>query len=305
MPSLSDNGKMTTLAMALTIATAGCVTVGPDFETPESNVQAEWIDAESPEIDSTRSPDDEWWRVFEDPELTALIETAVAQNLTLRAAALRVFNARAVLGIASGARYPQTQVVTGAASANRFSPNAPPLSVLPDSVRDGIDPTTNVYQLGFDAIWELDFWGRFRRGIDAAEAEFAATVADFDDVLVILTAEVAATYISVRTLEERLSVARENVRNQERGLELAQIRFNGGLTTQLDVHQASALLNTTRASVATLVTELRRSQNALATLLGTTPGEIQTTLGSSGSIPESPTDVAVGIPADLLQKYLK
>lgn len=301
MPDRTCNSSKIAAAIALAIATSGCV-VGPEFETPESNVQPEWIDASAPEIDSTKSPDAEWWKVFDDPELTGLIETAFAENLTLRAAALRIFRARAVLGIARGARYPQTQVITGTASANRFSPNAPPLSVLPDNVRDNIDPTTNVYQLGFDAIWELDFWGRFRRGIDAAEANFSATIADFDDVLVILTAEVAATYISVRTLEERLVVARENVSNQERGLELAQIRFNGGLTTALDVHQASALLNTTRASVAALMTELRRTQNALATLLGTTPGEIQSMLSSPGSIPQSPTDVAVGIPADLLRR---
>ena len=302
MQVFTRDGRNTAAALILAAAITGCGTVGPEFETPESSVEPDWIDASHPAVDSTSPPLAAWWTVFNDAELSKLIETAYAQNLTLRAAALRVFRARAILGIARGARYPQSNAVTGTTSANRFSTNVPPVSALPDSVRDNIDTTSNVYQFGFDAFWELDFWGRFRSGIDAAEADLAATVADFNDVLVILTAEVAVTYISIRILEERLAVARENVSNQQRGLELAQVRFNGGLTTALDVHQASALLNTTRASVARLTTELRRARNALATLLGTTPGEMASALSSPGSIPESPSEVAVGIPADLLRR---
>lgn len=281
---------------------AGCATVGPDFERPEATVDAEWIDANRAEIDGSAGPDPEWWSVFGDAELNALIETAYQQNQDLRAAAIRIYEARAILGVAKGSRYPQTQAITGSAATNRSSRNAPPLSNLPGNVTSNIDLTNDFYQVGFDAAWELDFWGRFRRGIESAEAGLAASVADYDDVLVILMGEVAATYVAIRILEERLAVANQNVTNQARGLEIAEVRFNGGLTTALDVHQASALLSTTRASVASLEAKRRQAQNALAVLLGSSPGDVRSRLGGLGSIPETPSVVAVGMPAELLRR---
>ncbi len=196
----------------------------------------------------------------------------------------------------------QSQNATASAGSRRLSINAPPVSGLPEDVRGRFGSSLDVYQVGFDAAWELDFWGRFRRGVEAAEANLAASIANFDSVLVMLTGEVAATYITLRTLEQRLAVARDNVVNQERGLEMAELRFEGGVTTRLDVHQASALLNATRATVSDLQAERRRAQNALAVLLSTTPQEIQEMLTGPGTIPTTPAEVVVGMPADLLRR---
>ncbi|MDJ0907203.1 MAG: efflux transporter outer membrane subunit [Woeseiaceae bacterium] len=290
------------LVLGVAAMSAGCVTVGPDFETPEAQLDPDWIEGSNSEVNQSASPDPAWWNVFGDPELNALIERAYEQNLTLQAAGLRIYEARAILGVVAGSLYPQSQNVTASAGSRRLSPNAPPVSGLPDDVRSRFGSSRDVYQVGFDAAWELDFWGRFRRGVEAAEANLAASVANFDNVLVMLTGEVAATYVTLRTLEQRLAVARDNVDNQERGLEMAQIRFDGGVTTELDVHQASALLNATRASVAGLQAERRRAQNALAVLLGTTPQQVQDTLSGPGVIPATPDEVVVGMPAELLRR---
>ncbi len=291
---------LTVLGMAL--LSAGCVTVGPDFETPEAKLDSDWIDESRSEVNDSAGPDPAWWNVFGDPELNALIERAYAENLSLQAAGLRIYEARAILGVVAGSLYPQSQNATASAGSRRLSPNAPPIAGLPDDVRSRFGSSQDVYQAGFDAAWELDFWGRFRRGVEAAEANLAASVANFDSVLVMLTGEVAATYINLRILEQRLAVANDNVINQRRGLDMAEIRFEGGVTTELDVHQASALLNSTLASVSELQAERRRAQNALAVLLGTTPQDIQGALSGPGVIPATPDEVVVGMPAELLRR---
>jgi NodT family efflux transporter outer membrane factor (OMF) lipoprotein len=133
-------------------------------------------------------------------------------------------------------------------------------------------------------------------------ANLEASIADYDDILVSLTADVARTYILLRTSEERLEVARQNVKIQKRSLEIAEVRFNAGAVTELDVTQARALLRSTESTIPGLVTDIRQAKNALAILLGKLPGEIDAMLGSPGLIPKVPAEVAVGIPAELLRR---
>lgn len=148
---------------------------------------------------------------------------------------------------------------------------------------------------GFDTGWELDFWGEFRRNIAAESAEVLASIASYDDVLVSLVAEVAATYIQLRTLEERLRLARHNVHIQSRSEQIADVRFRNGAVTELDVTQATALLRNTEALIPDLETQIRQSQNALSVLLGMPPRALNEVLGGTAPIPAPPSEVAVGL----------
>ena len=278
---------------ALAFLLSGCM-VGPDFVKPDAQVEKEWLQQQETRIKSEPADFSDWWTVFDDPLLNRLIDLASQQNLDLQNAGLRILEARAQLGIAIGSQYPQTQQIGGEANANQLSENAPNGA--------GADKFFYNYQLGFDAAWELDFWGRFRRGIESANASLYSTLADYDDILVSLIAEVARTYFDIRTFEQRLAVARENVELQKKSLDIAAARYEGGVADQLDVAQAKALLKQTQATIPPLEAGLRQSKNALAILLGILPTEVQSLLGPPESIPTAPIEVAVGIPAELLRR---
>jgi NodT family efflux transporter outer membrane factor (OMF) lipoprotein len=281
---------------------AGCKTVGPDFEKPEAPVADNWLEAEDKRVDTSTSVYQDWWSVFEDPVLSSLIDTAYEQNLSLQVAGLRVMAARAQLGIATGLKYPQSQSVGGGYAYSRSSINAPPLSNLPDQVLDGVDRTNGVWSASFDATWEADVWGKFRRGVEAADANLAASMLNYDAVLVTLTGDVAVLYTAIRTLEERLKYSRANVELQRKALDLANTRFKLGATSELDVEQARGLLYNTQAFIPVLELNLERTRNTLSFLLGMPPSDLGHLLGASGKIPEPPKNAAVGIPADLLRR---
>jgi len=162
------------------------------------------------------------------------------------------------------------------------------------------DYTTD--QVGLVASWELDFWGKFRRAIESADASLMAAVADYDSALVSLTADVANLYILHRTLEKRLAIARQNVKTQQESLEISEARFQGGATSQRDVEQAQTVLQNTRAQIPALESLLRQTQNALSVLLGRPPGPLTDILTGPRTIPVPPPRLAVGIPADLLRR---
>ena len=277
--------------LTLVFLVSGCM-VGPDFVKPDAPLEDVWTQQEDPRIKTDAADYREWWTVFNDPVLDTLIEKSYQQNLDLQVAGLRILEARAELGVAIGRQYPQTQDVTASAQAVGFSQNSALTGVL--------DNFSYNYSLGLDAAWELDFWGRFRRGVESANASLYATYANYDDVLVSLIAEVASTYTQIRTFEQQLAFARANVKIQEKSFELATVRYEGGETSELDPTQAKALLKQTQASIPQFEAGLRQAKNALAVLLGIPPIEIQHILGPPKPIPIAPPEVAVGIPADLL-----
>lgn len=282
------------IGLALVLKLAGCTTLGPDFTPPQTPVPTDWLVQDDALFGESPAQAD-WWKVFNDPVLDSLIQTAYEQNLPLQVAGLRILEARAQLGIAVGNRYPQLQQAVGSVTAVELSKNSPNFIPLTD------DSFTN-YQVGFDAAWELDFWGRFRRGIEAAEANLAVSVADYDNALVSLTAEVARAYVNIRTLEERLTLARTNIGLQQESLRIAQVRFDNGATTELDVQQATTNLANTQALVPVLLKSLRQANNGLSILLGMPPADLTQRLGGSGTIPVVSAEVAAGIPADLLRR---
>jgi NodT family efflux transporter outer membrane factor (OMF) lipoprotein len=279
--------------IAVTLLVSGCIKVGPDFVKPPAQVEEKWIEKD-PKIKSEPADHSNWWTVFNDPVLNSLVETSYQQNLTLRIAGLRIMEARAQLGIAVGRLYPQLQQASGDISGNQVSDNAPNAAASNKFFYD--------FQTGFDAAWELDFWGRYRRGVESADANLSASIADYDDVLVSLLAEVAATYSLIRTFQERLEFARQNVKIQTRSLQIAEARFSGGVVTELDVAQARALLRDTESQIPELETGLRQAQNALSVLLGMPPRDLQDVLGGVKPIPKAPPEVAVSIPAELLRR---
>ena len=274
----------------------GCAKVGPDFLPPEATVSPDWMEAGDPRVKRASAAEyRDWWRVFDDPALDGLIGQACRENLPLRIAGLRVLEARAQLGIAVGELYPQSQQAFGSLEYNRTSGRAPQ-SVFNQNLKFWQS------EIGLSVSWEIDFWGKFRRAIDSANANWLASIADYDNALVSLTADVANSYIFLRTIEKQLDIARRNVETQEESLKIAEARFKHGSVSELDVEQARTVLNNTLASVPALETQLRQTQNALSTLLGMAPNNLADLLAGPSNIPSPPPQVAVGIPADLLRR---
>jgi NodT family efflux transporter outer membrane factor (OMF) lipoprotein len=304
--NLPHRGKRPRVAVILLVpavlASAGCM-VGPDFVRPKTTVAPSWLDTGDQRVQTGPSEYRNWWTAFDDPVLDRLIERAYRGNLSLRSAGVRVLQARAQLGIAIGDIFPQTQQAIGSVQYNRTSDRSVTAAVA--VATPGGSATSFDYwqsQIGLQASWELDFWGKFRRAIQSADATLLSTLADYDNTLVTLTADVANVYITIRTAEERIRIARENVETQEEGLRIAQARFKYGTVTQLDVEQARTSLLNTLATIPPLETQLRQGQDALNVLLGMPPSDLSDLLGGSSRIPVSPPQVIVGIPADLLRR---
>ncbi len=267
--------------------------IGPDFKRPRVQVADDWTEASSKANDSSREQYRDWWSSLNDPVLTRLIELAYQQNLTLLAAGVRVLQARAQLGVAIGAFYPQQQQLSAATSYDR----------IPISVPYNLASNT-FWQAAFgaQAAWELDVWGKVRRGIESADDAFLASVADYDGVLVTLLGDVASTYVQIRVIDAQLAIARDNITRQRQALALAQARFAAGVVTKRDVYQAENVLGATEATVPQLTIERRRATNALSILLGMPPAPLDDLLAATSGIPVAPESVAVGIPADLLRR---
>ena len=283
--------------IASAVLFSGCTTLGPDFKTPEAPKPQKWLESKDEKIKKETREYGDWWTLFDDPVLDRLIETAYNQNLSLQIAGIRILEARAVLGIAIGSQFPQSQQLSGSYARIENSENTFPNT--PGDITTGF----NNWAVGFDAAWELDFWGRFRRNVESADATLRGSIASYDDVLITLTAEVANAYTAIRTFEERLALARRNVEIQQRSLRITDVRFQNGATTELDVRQAESLLHNTEALIPQLEAGLRQSKNALSILLGIPPSDLQDILGSEpGLIPAPPTEVAVGVPAELLRR---
>ncbi len=274
---------------------SGCA-VGPDFKKPEAQIAKEWVSSGDPHVKKREKADySNWWTIFGDPILDTLVDTAYRQNLPLQVAGVRILEARANLGIAIGEQFPQTQQASGSLIYNGLSSNAPNVGLADKNFWD--------FNLGFDAAWELDFWGRFRRGVESASASMGASITNYDDILVSLTAEVARTYVVIRTLEELIAITRHNIEIQQHSFDIADVQFRNGAVSELDPQQALSLLRDTQSLLPPLQASLSQAKYALSILLGMPPSNLQVILGDKpGQIPLAPDEVAIGIPADLLHR---
>ncbi len=284
------------IVLVVAVSLPGCL-VGPDYVRPETPLPNEtpmpdaWYEAAMADFDAGEAPVRVWWQTFDDPKLVELITRAEHANLDLQQAVARIMEARAQVGVATGERYPQV-----GATAD-YSLGASSAAVVPD----GTD-TAGVLAGGFALGWEIDVFGRIRRGIESAQAGFQASIEDYRDVMVALFAEVAASYVDVRAFQLRIAFAQENVESQRDSLQLTRDRFNAGLTSALDVAQAESNLADTESSIPQLEASLEFALNRLAILLGTTPGSLHEDLGTAADVPVPPDTIAVGLPAELLRQ---
>ncbi|MHC8377339.1 efflux transporter outer membrane subunit [Pseudomonas sp. MDT1-16] len=289
-PLLNRPGQLLLLGV---FGLSGCVRLGPDFQSPSEEWVKHW---NTPALQQSSQrglhPDlRQWWQVFADPVLDHLIAESDAHNSSLKIAGLRVMEARAQLGIAQSGLYPQLQQ----ASADSLYFNR--------RQSGGSNPQDShfwQYSAGFDIGWELDFWGRFSRAIESSDASYFAAQANYEDVLVLLRAQVADTYFSLRTTEARLRVARENARQQKRSFEITDKLFNSGQTAELDLQQAKTQYLGTLSTIPNLEDQLLRTRNALAVLIGQPPGALPQLIENEGYIPLVDRAVLQDVPANLL-----
>ena len=273
-------------SLLLILLLGGCINLGPDYKQPDVAVEPNWLDIEDSLVSDQPPADPNWWKTaFQDPDIDQLVETALQQNLTLRSAGLRVLQSQQQLAIAIGNQYPQQQQATGSASRQKANGN-----------------TFNNYSLGFNASWEVDFWGRFRRQVESASAELDASVADYDNVLISLVSQVAQNYILIRTYQNRLEVAAQNVQAQAESLRIARAKSDAGEVSELDADQAESLLNNTKATISSLEVSLQQLKNSLAVLLGKPPHEVAGLFDDQSLIPSVKKELALGMPQDLIRR---
>jgi NodT family efflux transporter outer membrane factor (OMF) lipoprotein len=291
--SAARSSVWTVCTLGLVLSLAGCK-VGPDFTKPEAPVAPSWGPKGDPRVSTQAATDIAWWKTFNDPALDRLVELAYRQNLPLQIAGLKIMQARAEFGIATGKQFPQQQELFASASAVGLGEH--------DANVVTFDRHYFTYVVGFDAMWELDFWGKYGRGVESQAANLLASVADYDSALVSLTAEVARTYATIRTYEVLTDLAQENARIQADGLSIAESRLRNGATSELDVTQATSLLESTRATIPRFQVGVLQGRTALSTLLGQTPGTVDALLTGPKEIPKAPAKVAVSVPAEMLRR---
>jgi NodT family efflux transporter outer membrane factor (OMF) lipoprotein len=308
-------------AMMGATALSGC-TLGPDFKRPAWASPSSWFSGpkealKRPESLPVAEPIDvDWWTLFRDPELTGLERRVAAENLDVKTADIRLTESRAQLGIARSALFPN---LGGNVSYTRQeASNTGLFAVIPSAAgatgANGASGNSaggvqgqglqafDLYQGGFDASWEVDLWGGVARSVESAAASSESAKEATRAVLLSSLAEVARDYMLLRGTQAQLEIARENVRTAQQSLDLTQQRAAGGVTTDLDVANASAQLRTTLAEIPRLEQQEAQTINALSLLLGQPPNALRTELATAKPVPPVPPHVPVGVPSELARR---
>lgn len=279
-------------ALAATATALAACSVGPDYQRPELQLPETFAQPRAAGLVDGDASERLWWRSFDDPLLTALVEQALQQNLGLRASLARLESARAQRGVAAADQWPQLD--GNASYAHRQESRNTPFGRF--------IPRTDIHAVSFDAAWELDLWGRVRRSVEAADADLAASEADTYAAALSVAAEVARTYVDLRAAQRRLEIARNNLTLQQQTLELVRARLAAGLVVERDVAQAITNVETTRSRLPQLEVAATAARNRLAVLLGTAPGHLPQDLAAARALPGLPAAIAVGAPVDLLRR---
>lgn len=275
---------------AVAILLSGCM-VGPDYQPPENNNKIQIKATMYPELRYEQTDLSHWWEVFNDPVLSPLISRAEQNNLDLKTALARVKEARATLGATSSGLYP-TVDADGSIDWSKQSENVNPLATSEQTQ----------YSLSADAGWEIDLFGRVRRSIEAATADYQATWEDHNDIMITILAETATTYLQIRTLQAQLDTSLKNIQSQKSMLELTEVRYKYGLATYLDVAQATQVLANTEADLPVIRTNLVQNITSLSVLLGEPSDLLRKELQPARPVPLPPAEVAVGIPAERIRQ---
>lgn len=288
------------LALFVSLLLSGCFAVGPDYQRPKIPIPRQWT--ETPAVQGSQP--EQWWKTFNDPILDKLISDAIASNLDLKLALERVKDARALRSATIAAGLPSLDAKSSA--SRRFNNSSSPTSQTGTSSAGGGfgigNQFINIFQMGFDAQWELDFFGGVRRAVESADATIDVEVENSRDVLVTLLGEVARNYIELRANQRLIAITRENLHAQQETRELTQIRQQTGLAGMLEVTQAQALAATTEAQLPNYETAVKQSIHALSVLLGKEPGALVVRLDQQGTIPAIAANVITNLPSELLQR---
>jgi NodT family efflux transporter outer membrane factor (OMF) lipoprotein len=296
---LPRNLRLHVTLLASTGLLAGCFMVGPDFTRPatkavdryQTTTQTEFTESLGENSNKILDPV-EWWKSFNDPTLNALLKEAASQNLTLQQTAIRIYQLQAQLGVSDAAILP-TLALSGSTESTRNS-NLQEITNSPSNLRFN----NVIVQLN----WELDFWGKARRGIESSLNSYLSGVAAFYSADVSLTADVANTYINIRNNEELIAVANANLALQKESLRIAGARFKYGATSMLDLSQAQAQYEQTKAQIPALIANLKKTQNAMSILLGEPPDYYEKKYGNTKGSLKPPNELGVGMPRDLLRR---
>ncbi|MBK1789822.1 efflux transporter outer membrane subunit [Persicirhabdus sediminis] len=276
--------------LTTTVMLSSCM-VGPDYQRPEVRVPDTWSAELNKDFSKATPQLAGWWSVFNDSTLNKLIDDAGRDNLDLKIAVTRIEEARALRGATTSALYPTVQGF-GSATAFRNSSES--------SVGGGDD--RQLYDLGVGAGWELDVWGRVRRSVEASDAELLASEEDYRDTLVLLYSEIASNYINLRSIQQRISYAEDNIETQRETLKLTENRKETGLAPDLDVRQAELNLASTEAALPVLRSALMQSIHRLGVLSGKSPNSLAASLKTRKSIPNASKKASMGIPADIMRQ---
>ncbi len=279
---LKVSGRLGAGVLALLLS--GCAALGPDYRVPASATPDAWHTAVAASQADDQVTIERWWQQLGDAQLSALIEQALRANPDLLSARAAVQASRALERVATAGRVPSVGA-SGASSASR----------------SGDASVSESWTAGFDASWELDVFGGVRRGVEAARADREAASANLANTHASLAAEVALNYVTLRTDQARLAIARRNLATQQETLQLTDWRAQAGLASSVDVEQARTNTEQTRAQIPSLQTSIASAANRLAVLTGDVPGTLQTTL-AEGGLPALPTALAVSIPAEVLRQ---
>ena len=317
------NARPLAVLLAAALPIAAC-TVGPDFDRPAPWYSpASWFEGGPAKVAASEvvaePVDPQWWTLFRDPELTSLVTRVAAANLDVRVATVRLAESRASLGIARADQFPQSN---GNASYTREQQSAKGVIGLLGGgssrssatasnglggTQGGIPNTSltapfNLFQYGFDASWEIDFWGRVRRNVESVDAQLLASAEARRGAALIAMAEVARDYIQLRGAQRSIQITKSNAATAASSLKLTQERAAGGLTTDLDVANAAAQLASTQAQIPTLEIQLSQFTNAIALLLGEPPHSLQAELATPKPVPPVPRHVPIGFPSELARR---
>ena len=306
-----------TAALLVTALLAACK-VGPNFVPPHEPLPDHYAGAasESAGVSAVQptagaEPDSFWWQQFHDSELDSLEQRAAAGNLDLKAAYMRIVEARIQVLAARAQGLPslnasasfnreqlglagilKTQGISGAGTAAAGT----------QQLIRGLEAPVNIYQLGFDASWELDLFGKVRRGVEGAEAQSESAVESRNDLLVTLEAEVAETYLQLRAGQTLRQITRDLIGAQRDVVELTNNKHMHGLAGEADVESARGQLSSLESDLPTYDQTIAIATHALAVLTGDTPDALDTRFGATGELPTLPTIVPAGLPSTLARR---
>lgn len=297
----------------LTLLLSACMTVGPDFQKPQTSAPADWSGwtGAGPELSRPAglpgAPQSRWWEAFNDPILDSLLEKALTQNPDLRTAALHYAQSRARRDVTGSQQFPEANLQAGAirqrqseyAAGNRV------LDIIAPDNRDAIaselsQPFTQ-YQAGIDLSWEIDLWGRVRRAIEGADADVAASAALLDQARVVIASELASAYVSLRTTQRLLRLTRDDIDALGERTHLMASRQKHGLINDLDLERQRLELTALEAQLPPLLEQEAQTKNRIGLLLGLRPGELSKELAGTDLLDTAPVlpEYALGLPSEL------